>query len=37
MGLYQDRSAWTTVLTFSYFRLGYFWPTPTYRIGLEVE
>ncbi len=33
----QLSKAWTTVFTFNYFKLGYFWPTPTYNIGLDVE
>ncbi len=33
----QLNKACTTVLTFNYFKFGYFWPTPTNKIGLEVE
>lgn len=32
----HESREWTTVLTFNYFKLGYFWPTPTYRIGFPV-
>jgi hypothetical protein len=31
------RREWTIVETFSSFKFGYFWPTPTYKMGFEVE
>ena len=35
--IYHASNALTTVVTLSYFKFGYFWPTPTNKIGFEVE
>lgn len=34
--IYHDNNAYTTVLTFNFFRWVYFYPTPTKMIGFPV-